>query len=162
MEEERRKKIIVMKILVATIATLVFIFWIFNFQNVWQANKLKVSKVDTAQWDELKKEIGSSLGDMEKRLNTIEEKTKLAAEADGLLEGVVKRAEEIASSTASSTDLLATSSAEVISSLTLPLPPLNSEPKNNCPLYINCMPSIGEAKPCQIPPGCEEITQIAY
>jgi hypothetical protein len=24
------------------------------------------------------------------------------------------------------------------------------------------MPTIGEAKPCVIPPGCENITQIAY
>lgn len=36
--------------------------------------------------------------------------------------------------------------------------------KNNdvCPAWINCMPSIDEARSCQIPPGCEDITQIAY
>ncbi len=31
-----------------------------------------------------------------------------------------------------------------------------------CPEYINCMPTIGEARPCVIPPGCEEKTLIAY
>jgi len=31
-----------------------------------------------------------------------------------------------------------------------------------CPEYINCMPTIGEARPCVIPPGCENFTQIAY
>jgi hypothetical protein len=31
-----------------------------------------------------------------------------------------------------------------------------------CPIYIDCMPKIGEAPVCQIPAGCEGITQIAY
>ncbi|MDI3496288.1 MAG: hypothetical protein PWQ35_309 [Patescibacteria group bacterium] len=34
--------------------------------------------------------------------------------------------------------------------------------KANCPEWINCMPTVGEARPCQIPLGCEGITQIAY
>ena len=33
---------------------------------------------------------------------------------------------------------------------------------NNCPAYINCMPTIGEARSCQVPPGCEGVTVIAY
>lgn len=32
----------------------------------------------------------------------------------------------------------------------------------NCPKWINCMPMVGEASSCQIPPGCEDITQIVY
>lgn len=32
-----------------------------------------------------------------------------------------------------------------------------------CPEWINCMPTIGEeSSPCLVPPGCEDITQIAY
>lgn len=31
-----------------------------------------------------------------------------------------------------------------------------------CPEYINCMPTIGEARPCTIPPGCEDRTIIVY
>lgn len=33
---------------------------------------------------------------------------------------------------------------------------------NNCPDFINCMPLIDEVRPCLIPPGCENITQIVY
>lgn len=34
---------------------------------------------------------------------------------------------------------------------------------NNCPEYINCMPTVGEpARSCAIPPGCEEITQVVW
>lgn len=34
---------------------------------------------------------------------------------------------------------------------------------NNCPAWINCMPTIGtEINDCVIPSGCEDITQIAY
>jgi hypothetical protein len=35
----------------------------------------------------------------------------------------------------------------------------------NCPKWINCMPgpsADGKAKSCNIPKGCESITQIAY
>jgi hypothetical protein len=39
---------------------------------------------------------------------------------------------------------------------------LPQAPVNNCPAFIDCMPTIGDAKPCLIPPGCENITQIAY
>ena len=34
--------------------------------------------------------------------------------------------------------------------------------RNNCPEWINCMPRIGEPVICDISPGCEGITQIAY
>ncbi|MBN2884553.1 hypothetical protein JXE04_01365 [Patescibacteria group bacterium] len=33
---------------------------------------------------------------------------------------------------------------------------------SSCPAYIDCMPTIGQVKPCVIPTGCEAITQIAY
>jgi hypothetical protein len=32
----------------------------------------------------------------------------------------------------------------------------------NCPKYIDCMPTIGAAKSCVVPLGCEGITIIAY
>lgn len=31
-----------------------------------------------------------------------------------------------------------------------------------CPQYINCMPGPDRLKPCSVPSGCENITQIAY
>ncbi|MFA6514014.1 MAG: hypothetical protein WCT50_01820 [Patescibacteria group bacterium] len=161
MESERQKKIIVMKILVASIAVLIFVFWVFNIPNVWQANKTKIAEnSNSAKWDELKREIDSSLGDMQNKLDNIEEKAKLVSDADGLLEGVMQKAGEISSSTATTS----TSSPEMIASSTFSVPPLiNPELKNSgCPPYIDCMPTIGEARPCQVPPGCEGITQIAY
>jgi hypothetical protein len=160
MESERRKKIVVMQVLVVTITVLIFIFWLFNFQNVWQANKLESTNSDNpVEWEELKKEIGSSLSDMEKRLGSIEEKSKLVSAADILLEGVMQKAEDISSST----KIFATSSSEVASSTIITPSVIKPTPSNsNCPSYINCMPSIGEARSCQIPSGCEGITQIAY
>lgn len=33
----------------------------------------------------------------------------------------------------------------------------------NCPKWVNCMPMVGsEDSSCQVPPGCEDITQIVY
>lgn len=33
---------------------------------------------------------------------------------------------------------------------------------NNCPKYINCMPTIGQENSCVIPQGCEGITIPVY
>jgi len=48
---------------------------------------------------------------------------------------------------------------QLLSDLQQRLPELAS---SSCPEFIDCMPTIGEAQPCVIPPGCENITQIAY
>ncbi len=37
-----------------------------------------------------------------------------------------------------------------------------SSTTSSCPRYVNCMPTIGEARPCVIPPGCEGITEKVY
>jgi hypothetical protein len=33
---------------------------------------------------------------------------------------------------------------------------------SRCPEWINCMPSPGMNNKCEIPKGCEDITQIAW
>jgi hypothetical protein len=32
----------------------------------------------------------------------------------------------------------------------------------NCPKYIDCMPGPGRSAACEIPKGCENITEVAY
>ncbi|MFA5754736.1 MAG: hypothetical protein WC905_05355, partial [Patescibacteria group bacterium] len=79
--------------------------------------------------------------------------------ADKLLGDLIEETEKIASS---SIDLpfLGTSTPSATGTSPLVNPP---DIKNaNCPAYVNCMPTIGESRPCQIPAGCEGITKIAY
>ncbi len=170
MEEQRGKKIFLMKVSVGAIAALIVLFWFFNFQKVWETNKIKSQNdSETAKWEDLKQEIGKSLGGVEERLSNLEnDKSTLVKNADGLLEDVLQETEKYTTSTAptsSESILTASSTATTTATSTdyIILPPDDSLlNKNSCPSYINCMPTIGESRPCQVPPGCEGITQIAY
>jgi len=160
MEEENRKKNFLIKILAASLAVLIFFFWMINLRNVWQINKLKnQTNTDNLKFSELKEEINNSLDDVNERLNDQKQQERFVQDVNGLLNDVMEEAEKTSSSTEEFSDLatstMATSS-EITSSTTVEIK------KSNCPPYINCMPSIGEARPCEIPVGCEEITQIAY
>src|SRR5680860_993740 len=167
MDEERQKKLILVKILVASLAVVIFLFWFFNLSHVLEVNKLRSQEnPSTLKWGELKQEISDSLNDVTQKINTQEEQAQLKEDVTGLLNGVMEEVNKTASSSeATSTEIIndatstiATSSpTDEISSSTLP-----SKVNNNCPSYINCMPTIGVTKSCQIPAGCEGITQIAY
>lgn len=167
MEEERRKKVILIKILVAFLAVVIFSFWFFNLKNVMEANRLRgQGNDDAAKWQALKQEIGSSLDNVDRQLNQ-NQQNQLKENVNGILNGVMEDISQNASSSqenslnngvvASSTD------ASVPNSVNQEETSTSSENvKSDCPPYIDCMPSIGEAKSCQVPAGCEGITQIAY
>jgi hypothetical protein len=40
--------------------------------------------------------------------------------------------------------------------------PTAKDATKTCPQFIDCMPSVDRNKPCVVPLGCENITQIAY
>lgn len=155
---EHQKKILLMKFGVAAIAVLVFSFWFFNFQNVWKNNKLESLNNKDNALEELKKELSNSVVNMENRLDRLEEKKgELNNDVDKLFEGIMEETEKMSSST------IATSSLEQEGALPDDSKIIPGEKlSENCPLYIDCMPSIDENKICQIPVGCEGITQIAY
>jgi cell division protein FtsB len=168
-EEERRKKLMLVKILVASLAVIIFLFWFLNLKNVLKMNNLRSQQnPEAAKWGELKQEIGDSLDEVTQKLNDQEQQAQLEEDVNGILNGVMAEAGKIASSssaTSSEANFNASSTATTSSSsspsATIPEDASKNE-NNNCPSYIDCMPTIGEAKPCQVPAGCEGITQIAY
>ncbi len=131
--------------LVIILAALIFAFWAYNLKNVWPSSSNK--DVDLGI---VKEEINASLGELEKKL---EENSQLKDDAGEMLNELIEEVEESASS-----------SEEIMLPVTPEMPemPIAPDINTNCPEWINCMPSIGEPRPCQIPVGCEEITQIAY
>ncbi|MFA6416684.1 MAG: hypothetical protein WCW61_00665 [Patescibacteria group bacterium] len=166
-EEERRKKLMLTKILVASLAVVIFLFWFLNLKNVFEMNKLRAEKSpDVAKLNELKKEIGDSLSEATEKIKDQEQQAKLKEDVNGLLNGVMEEVNKNSSSSeATSTEMFNNASSTMATSsptneTVLPTPP--NRVNNNCPSYIDCMPTIGESKPCQIPAGCEGITQIAY
>ena len=154
MDEQAKKKFL-MKVGIISLMVLIFVFWILNIKNVFRSSTAPTSESDQAAWAEIKNDFRETVDKMSESLNKIEAANeKLKTASSSLINELIIEANKIASSSAATTST---------SSLPLVDNQASSTIKNsNCPSYIDCMPTIGEAKPCQIPVGCEGITQIAY
>lgn len=137
--------------LVVILAALIFAFWAYNLKNVWQTSS---NNIDLGA---VKQEINQSLGELEEKL---EENSRLQDDAGEMLNELIEEVEESASS---SENILPNTPDQSTTTLDFPATTTTPSRNTNCPEWINCMPSIGdEPRPCQIPVGCEGITQIAY
>lgn len=149
MEEERQKKMFIMKVGIGFFMLLILVFWIISLRNSWRQPTVNIVSQATssqAEWSQVKENLTKTISEFSLRLEKFESDRKVAQEiaSSSLIQSLIEETNKIASSSASST--VATSTPK----------------NNNCPAYINCMPTIGEPRPCQIPAGCEGITQIAY
>lgn len=165
MEKDQEKKILLIKIFVIGLGILIFIVWGINLKYVWRENK-NAPTSNQEDFSKLKADFNDSVKEMQQRFDSInkEENQKNSEKGQALLSDVLQGAKNISSSTNTAitaigtvTPLLASSST----SLSTSTPHLN-EAINSCPEYINCMPTIGETRPCQVPAGCEGKTIIAY
>lgn len=162
MDKDEAKKKFIMKVGIISLMVLILIFWILNIKKVFQNNEKMNAAQNIAQWQSIKEDFNETVDKMSSSLDKIQEKNAILNNASSSLVNELLIAAVTASSTASST---AAPSPEIASSSPVVVEPISasSTDKNkNCPEYIDCMPTIGEARPCQIPVGCEGITQIAY
>jgi len=166
MDEQAKKKIFLMRVIIGSVAFIILILWVFNLKNVWTDSRNQ--NKSSAQWLSLKQELGKTLDEAQAKMNKIE-KDKTAAEKQvgdkfltGLLEETAKNNSSAGSAGESTDAATSTSSVSATSTPETGRTASSTKPTVNCPEYIDCMPTIGAAKPCVVPPGCEGITLIAY
>lgn len=147
-EEQNYKKALLFKISIIVIVVAIFFLWLANLQNVFKNNS-KSGGDDT--WQKITNDVDRSLERLDKITN---DATSSSTTSSQFVEKLVDRASSSVSTTSVKIEL-----KEELSDL---IKQATTTPKSNCPEYINCMPSIGEARPCVIPVGCENVTQIAY
>jgi hypothetical protein len=155
-EEANYRKSILFKIGIIVIIVIIFSLWLANLQNVFEINSNK--------GDDVLKRVRENIDQSLKEAETNFTKSASSTESD-FVNGLVDKV----SSTATSTKSTSTVVIEIKKELTdlikkeIATTTATSSPKRiSCPEYINCMPTIGEQKPCVVPVGCEKITQIAY
>ncbi len=168
MDKDTQKKIFITKVAIVVFVIVVAAAWSANLKNVWLTEgRLSSNKNGNQDWLALKGDLERTLVNVQDSLASIKEAANKQdiADKNAFLGEVLDGAKQIASSTdsATSSPILSATSSPVASSS-----PVNNgaeapvQKNNQCPEYINCMPTIGEARPCQIPVGCEGITTIAY
>lgn len=154
--EEQDNKIMIMKISVLVLMVVVLAAWGMNIRKVFlfKSNTDSGSKI----WNDLKSNLYGSLDDIakqsEKAGNAISDqaiKEKSDILASEMIQATANTKEEKNNQEVIATTTEATSSTVI-----------ETEINQGCPDYINCMPTIGQAPDCQIPPGCEDTTQLVY
>lgn len=146
MDEETKKKKFLMKLGIASLMILVLFFWILNIKNVFKNNPSAENIKDQAQWQDLRTDFGKTVDKMTESLDKI-------AETNEKLKNASSSEVQDNATTSTSTDT---------STTTIPVNFVPNTKRTDCPSYINCMPSIGEARQCEIPIGCEGITELVY
>jgi len=181
MENEQAKKNFLTKVGIVSVMALVLVFWFLNVKDIFKFND-QVSDNEVVKLGDLQNDFIKAIDKINQDLEKIKDSEDLNKLADSvLLESIISETNKKVSSTTGAInnlkedEALASSTSESIEiglieenkTLIVPELPLirdRSEEvvSNNCPAYINCMPTIGETRSCNIPPNCEGITQIAY
>lgn len=166
MEDEQAKKFFLAKVIAISIVAVLLIFWFLNLGQVFKGNSAESADSDL---QEFKRQLDELVVDAQKNISqfNIASSTASSSPAAEVVTGVAERAGAnlVASSSNPVLDIeaakraansLASSSAGGL----LEKNELKQAP--DCPAYINCMPTIGEARSCVIPAGCEGITEKVY
>lgn len=107
MDEERQKKMRLMKVGVIMAMILILVFWFFNFRNVWNLDLNNSRSVADNQndWQQVRSSFSQSINDLQNRLNQIGAvQQKAESEANRVfIADLIKNTAALASSTASST-----------------------------------------------------------
>lgn len=158
MAKEKDRKHLIMRVGVISIMILIIFFWVLNIKNVFRTQEEETLK-NKEEWADIKKDLNDTLDKMNAGLDKINNADILATTSSP----EISSSTIVASSTADISNPIASSSVSSDSpSVVPPILPITEKINSNCPPYINCMPTIGEARACHIPAGCEGITQIAY
>ncbi|MFA5184444.1 MAG: hypothetical protein WC456_02845 [Patescibacteria group bacterium] len=162
--DSERKKVILIRTATVVLALFILLVWSFNLQNIWRIEHAANVASDGQAWQDLKDNLSQTLAEARTELDKLDQDKK---EKDGVknaafLNDLLDETKRLASSA----PLIATSAPatttppNAITALPTEAAPRETSP--DCPAYIDCMPTIGSAQPCQIPVGCEGITEIAY
>jgi len=170
-EEDRRKKLLWMRTIIIVLAVFIFTIWAFNLRNVWRGvNPVATSQSDQRALNNINSQFNQAITDLQANFNNTTSPAVVASSSP-FLSQVVQNA-QVSSSTAPAVVPAKQTPSQVKSSSSLSTllasSTASSSPAaifNNsglCPKYINCMPTIGVVRNCQIPPGCENITTLVY
>lgn len=148
-DEQYVKKSLLVKIGIIVVIAIIFFLWLASLKGVFENQR----SVSDNTWRQINNDIDQSFAEAEKRFDRAAD-LAASSTSDIFVDDLLKKASSTSSSTVSTSTAAAELKQELID--------ITKTKITSCPPYINCMPSIGEGRPCVIPPGCEKITQIAY
>jgi myo-inositol-1-phosphate synthase len=153
MESEEAKKKFLMKVGIISIMALIFVFWVLNIKNVFRSEDNGTTDNSLAQLKNIQNDFSANFDQINKDINSAISSTTATTTATVTATTPATTTSNNVASSSLVNELIKTTNKIASSSV---------ETKAGCPAFINCMPTIGAARNCSIPVGCEGITQIAY
>jgi hypothetical protein len=159
--EARKKGYLVIGVSIFSI--IIFIIWLLGLRFSFQSDAFTIPVENAAVWQEELDESMSYFQDNLNSLNQANESKEIEVEGKLFLENMTENLSEknkeigIVQKDAQELEIIKIESDKLLKNL-------ESKINNNvsCPVFINCMPGPDRTGPCSVPPGCEDITQIAY
>jgi hypothetical protein len=162
--EAKKKRYLVIGVWV--FSTIILLLWIISLRMSFRSNSFNVSSSETEAWQE---DLDQSISYFQDNLSLLNESNQAIENRKVDVEGQVflqdmknnltekKMKTEIVNNEFQELELIKSESDKLLKNL-------ENKINNNlsCPVFINCMPGPDRAGPCSVPPGCEDITQIAY
>lgn len=162
MAENNKKNLV--KLVIIAIAALIFFLWLANLRSVFSepVNQENILDNFNKELDKSLKQAAEILGEEGSKESFVDDllekasstKATSSLDIEDVSNNIKEDLSEIIKTASSTLNNLPEDNYQI------PTPVKNTN--KNCPEYINCMPSIGEARPCVVPSGCEGITLIAY
>lgn len=140
-----------LKIGLTIFALLIGGLWLANLKNVFATRE----QTPDSTWKSISRDLDAAFKNNEEKASAAEAAEKKIFVNDLLVKANNTNVEEVTPSTTP------TSSPDMKEELEQILTP-NPTASSSCPRYVNCMPMIGEANACVIPPGCEGVTEKVY
>jgi len=161
--DEKDKKLLLYSA-VSFFLVLILFFWIFNLSSILSSKTIEEEEMDNFNWNEISdtlKKTWSNLSDNWDETNS-EIETKIEKNPDIFVGST--STEEVASSTIDVKEFEDMQTELKKLEKALEETQIEKENSNNCPEWVNCMPSYGDSdsRNCVIPPGCEGITEKVY
>ncbi len=169
-EADSKDKKLLLWSAVSFFLVLIVFLWLLNISSILKSKTINEEQVDNFQWEEISNTLKHTWSDFKDNLSN----------AGQELDQEFKKNPNIFDNNSTSTEELATTTVDVdefekmkaeLRGLEERLQEekieeennLDKNNLNNCPEWVNCMPTVGGKNlDCSIPPGCEGITEKVY
>lgn len=163
-EEARKKRYLIIG--VGIFSAIIFILWLGSLRFSMNSGAFNISSQERETWQD---DLDDSMSFFQDNLNLLNESNQVTENTEMNVEGEMFLQEmtdnlseqtiktEVSIEDPQELEIIKSESDELLQTL-------ENKINNNlsCPAFINCMPGPDRVGPCSIPPGCEDITQIAY
>ncbi|MCF7794755.1 hypothetical protein K9M50_00135 [Patescibacteria group bacterium] len=161
--DEKDKKLLLYSAVIFFLVLIMF-FWIFNLSSILSSKTIEEEEVDNFNWNKISDTLKNTWSNFSDNWNEASVELENKAENNPDIFVSSTSTEDVSTSTVDVEEFEDMQSELKKLEEALEEAQIEKQNPNNCPEWVNCMPTYGDSGPrnCVIPPGCEGITEKVY